>query len=375
MNRPLVLGCMLAAILPAGAETSGDNKPQQQPASVLVETTVLQQGSLPRIVRSYGSVEPAATAQQRIVAPLSAVVGEVNVHQGQEVAAHAPLVRLVPSPKAQSAYFEARSAVKVARELVARTRKLLAQHLATGQQLADAQKSESDARSNLAALQAQGAAGPTVLKAPFRAIVTSVATRAGAIVSEGSDLLELARPDGLVLQVGIVPDEAAAIEPGQNVRITPLGKAAPVSGRVLLRGSIVDSKTGLVPVEIRLPRGKLLLGQMATAAIMTGETKGYVVPHVAILVDDKGRTYVMQTLDRVAKKVLVQVLDSNGEKDVIAGKLDAAAPVVLAGNHQLNDGMRVRLRRADRGGKASGKNGAHDSKETTDGDAGRTSQR
>jgi RND family efflux transporter MFP subunit len=269
-------------------------------------------------------------------------VGQIYVRQGQIVEPGAPLVRLVPGPKTTASYAQAKSALNVASQLVERTRKLLGGHLATDQQLADALKTESDARSELAAMEAQGAAGPHILAAPFRAIVTGITGSAGSIVSEGSALLDLAKPDGLVLQVGVVPEQAAAIEAGEKVKIMPLG-GEPVSGEVLMRGSIVDATNGMVSVDIRLPAGKFLLGQMASAAITTGETQGYIVPHEAILVDDKGKTYVMQAVDLVAKKVSVRVLDSNGEKDVIDGKLNDAAPVVLAGNHQLDDGTKVHM--------------------------------
>ena len=305
----LLVACVLASIFLAGAELGGDSKSDDTGASVLIETTELQQGSLPHIVRGYGTVQASSSAGWTVMAPLSTVVGQIYVRPGQVVAADAPLIRLVPTPKTVAAYAQAKSAVAVAAQLVERTQKLLAQHLATEQQLADAEKSLSDARSELAAQEAQGAAGPNVLKAPFRAIVTTIVTSPGAIVSEGSNLLDLAKPEGLVLQVGVVPEQAALIESGEKVEIMPLGKAAPAAGQVLQRGSIVNSTNGLVSVEIELPRGKFLLGQMATAAITTGETKGYIVPHAAILVDDKGQTYVMQAVNMVARKVAVHVLE------------------------------------------------------------------
>jgi hypothetical protein len=42
---------------------------------------------------------------------------------------------------------------------------------------------------------------------------------------------------------------------------------------------------------------------------------------------------------------------SDGAKDVIAGPLDPAAPLVLTGNYQLTDGMRIREANAQGTGK------------------------
>jgi len=309
---------------------------------VLVEVTSLRKGSLPRIVTAYGRVDASSSARRTVMAPLSAVVDEVYVRPGEQVAKDAPLMRLVPGPKTAASYAQANSALHVASQLVDRTRKMVEQHLATGQQLADADKSLSDARATLTALQAQGAGGPDVLRAPFDAIVTGLSISPGAIVTEGSVLADLARRDGLVLKVGVIPASVQPIAPGNEVSITPIGERVFV-GKVLSRGSVVDLTTGLVAVEISLPPGKGLPGEMAEAAITTGEVRGYVVPHEAILVDDLGKPYVVQAVNMIARKVAVRVLGADEGADVIDGQLDIAAPVVLAGNHQLDDGMKVRL--------------------------------
>jgi membrane fusion protein, multidrug efflux system len=226
---------------------------------------------------------------------------------------------------------------------VASTRKLAAGHLATAQQLADAQKSESDARSQLQALDAVGAGGSHVIRAPFRAIVTTLSTTPGSIVAEGTALLDLAAPQSLVLNVGVVPAQAAAIHANDAVAVRLIGGAQPVAAKVLVCGAVAEADTGLVPVEISLPSGGFLPGEMAQAAITTGEMQGYVVPHAAILADDSGNPYVVQAVDGVAHKVPVQVLVARGSQDVISGKLDPRAPLVLSGNYQLDDGMKVRL--------------------------------
>jgi membrane fusion protein, multidrug efflux system len=311
--------------------------------SVLVTLTRLKQGSLPHVVTGYGTVEPSAAGHKTVMAAVSAVVAEVDVRLGEEVAAGAPLLRLAPSPATAASYTQAKSALAVAERLAASTRKLLLAHLATVQQLADAEKSESDARSALQALEAVGAAGPHVIRAPFRAIVTAVSTTPGSIVAEGAALLDLAAPAGLVLNVGVVPAQAAAIHANDTAAVQVIGGSQSVPAKVLLCGAVAEADTGLVPVEISLPHGGFLPGEMARAAITTGEMRGYVVPHEAILVNGSGEPYVVQAVNGIAHKVRVRVLDAHGEQDVISGALNARAPLVLSGNYQLHDGMKVRL--------------------------------
>jgi RND family efflux transporter MFP subunit len=310
---------------------------------VLVKTTHVQRGSLPRIVMTYGTVQAEASARDTIVAPVSAVVGQVYVHVGEAVAGGAPLVLLVPSPATRAAYTQAASALEVARDSVRRTRELLGELLATRQQLADAEKSESDARAALAALRAQGAAGPTSLRAPSQALVTTVSASVSALVTEGTPLLELARANGLVLTVGVVPDQAAAIAAGDPASVMPIGETQSYPTKVLSRGSVVEPGSGLVPVRIALPPGAFLPGQAAQAAVTVGMMHGYVVPHEAVLIDDDGDTYVVQVVRGIAKIVHVRVLGMHADRDAIDGSLDVEAPLVLSGNYQLQDGMRVRF--------------------------------
>lgn len=319
-------------------------------SSVLVKLTKLRTGSLPRTIAVFGTVETSDKAKQTVMAPASAIVTAIYVKPGEEVTKGAPLVRLGPSPGTAAAYTKALSALSTAHALVQRTQDLLDQHLATQQQLADARKSESDAEATLAALRAEGAASPQTLQAPFRSIVTNVSTAPGTIVNPGTALLNLARSNALVLHAGVVPERANEIRQGDPANVTSLGSAGIVSGKVTLRGSIVDSRTGLVPIEIALPTGSFLPGEMAKAEIITGKIKGYVVPHEAVLVNDDGAPYVVQATNMVARIVPVQLLLSAGRKDVVAGALDPKSPLVLAGNYQLENGMKVRVATPNAGG-------------------------
>jgi RND family efflux transporter MFP subunit len=319
-------------------------------SSVLVQLTRLEKGSLPQIVTAYGNVGASPAARRTVVAPLAAIVEAIFVREGEEVEGGMPLVRLLPSPATAAAYSQARTALTVARQLVGRTQTMLAQRLATGQQLADAEKTEADAQAALAALEAEGAGGAQTLRAPFRAIVTRVAASAGALVAQGAGLIEIDRPEGLVLQVGVVPAEAVAIRPGDKAAVIALGATAAFAGTVVLRASVVDPATGLVPVEIAVPGDRFLRGEMAQARIVTGEALGYVVPHAAVLVDNRGAPYVVQAPRRIAKLVPVRIIGSDGAKDVVAGPLDPKAPLVLSGNHQLKNGMAVRVAGRPAGG-------------------------
>ncbi len=334
---PIVVVLFLAA---AGV-ASGAEGPDRSP-SVLVRLTRLEKGSLPQVVEAFGRAEPTPAARQAIQAPVAAVVDAVYVKSGQEVAKGAPLIRLGPSPATAESFEKAKSALRAAQEDERRTASLAVQHLATGQQLAQARKAVADAQASLSALQAVGADSARTLNAPFAAVVTQVAASPGALVGQGGPLLDLAMPSDLTLRVGLTPAQAATVKKGDPATITPLGAMSHFSGRVLARGAMIDPQTGLVSIEIEPQSGALLPGQTAQAAITVAQVEGYVVPHEALLIDERGAPYLVQAKDGAAHIVPVRVLLAAGDKDVVAGALDPMAYLVLSGNYQLKEGMRVR---------------------------------
>ncbi len=336
------LVAVLAAGIPPHLSAAADEQAPQAQMSVLVRTIPVKRGSLPRTLTAYGMAKADPTARESVVAQISAVVATVHVRTGQAVQKGTPLLELRPTPTTRAAYAAALSQQRTAADALARTRQMEADLLATGQQLAAAEKADSDARAALSALRSQGADGPSVVRASFAAVVTAVSAVPNSIVAEGAPLVELAKPTGLVLSAGVVPAQAALIERGDAALVEAIGRAGSFTSRVTLRGSAVDVTSGLVPVEIALPQGALLPGETARASITVGEAQGFVVPHAAILANDQGAAYVVQVVAGVAKSVPVRILASAGEQDAIEGPLDAKAPLIVEGNHQLQDGMKVR---------------------------------
>lgn len=306
--------------------------------SVLVSLTPLTAGSMPVKITTYGRVVPAQKARRTLSAPVAAEVRDVEVRTGQTVTKGESLVTLVPSPQTRADYKQAQLALKVAKHLLARSRQLFASHLETAAQLAQDEKTEADARARLDALTEEGANGPNTLKAPFNAIVMKIDVSSGSFVSQGSSVVELARPEGLVFRTGLVPALAMEVKMGDEAKITPFSGSGDYQGKVILRGSVVGTDNGLVPIDVSLPDSALLTGEMGQVEINTGLKSGYIVPHSALLLNPSGQTYIVQSVHMVAKIVLVKVLSSEHGKDLVEGKVVAGAPVVTTGNYQLDNG-------------------------------------
>jgi len=336
------------AVAVSGVLSSGtvmaDDAPSSANVSALVHVVPLRRGSLPITINAFGQVKPAATAMEVVTAPIDAKVKSVVVQMGQMIAKNAPMVTLAPSPDAAASYKQAQIAVAHAQTVLERDRSLAKARLATQTQVAGAEKDLADAQSAVDVLIKKGAQGPLTFKAPFDAIVLKVDVGPGSVVVLGGPLIELARPDGLMVALGVDPARALSVKAGDPVSLSPLnaGKKK-LSGKVLLRSAVVDSNTGLVPVQVSFPAGTLLIGENVHATISVGQQSGYLVPHAAVLINGDGDTYVVQAIGTVAKKVNVKVVGSNGDSDVIDGNLDSKAPIVLAGNYQLDNGTKLRI--------------------------------
>jgi RND family efflux transporter MFP subunit len=345
MKKSLIFAFALvgSGIFSSGA-VMADDADSGAHVSALVHVAPLSRGSLPITISAFGQVKPAATAKEIVTAPIDAKVESVAVQMGQVITKNTPMVTVAPSPDAAASYTQAQIAVAHAHTVLERDKSLAKAHLATQTAVAGAEKDLADAQSAVDVLVKKGAQGPLTFKAPFDAIVLKVDAGPGSVVTLGGPLIELARPDGLMIELGVDPARALSVKAGDPVSLSPLnaGKQK-LSGKVLLRSAVVNSDTGLVSVQVSFPAGTLLIGENVHATITVGQHSGYLVPHAAVLIDGGGGAYVVQAIGMVAKKVNVQVTGSDGDTDVIDGKLDPKAPIILEGNYQLDNGTKLRI--------------------------------
>ncbi len=332
------LAALCAAIMVAGPARADDGGT----VTVTVNLIPLRKGSLPTSVTTYGRVVPSHKARQTLFAPVATRVSTVEVREGEMVNKGAPLVTLEPSPETRANYKQAQLALTVARRLLVRSRRLAGSHLETAAQLAQDEKTEADAKTTLDALKEEGANGPNTLTAPFDAVVMNIPASTGSYLAQGAPVVELARPSGLVFRTGVVPAQVVNIKLGDEAVITPFSGSGTFHGKVVLRGSVVSTLNGLIPIEISLPHSPLLTGEMGKVVINTGTRQGYIVPHEAVLLNTSGQTYIVQSIHGSAKLVPVTVVTSKGDKDLIQGNLVAGAPVVGTGNYQLDNGTKIR---------------------------------
>ena len=344
-------------LLPLAALAQGGQQP-----SVLVTAETPRKGSLPRTLVAYGTVQASPDGGSETMSLLrGGQVTEVFAFAGQTVQQGQKLLVVQADPAAVSAYQQAVAALSLAQGDRARASRMLAQHLATRDQLAQADKAVADAQASLDALKRAGGGSPSqTLKADFDGVVANLLVSKGARVAAQAPLLTLARSSRLVASVGVEPslrDQVAANQPAQ---VEPLYASGSLKGRVASVSAMLDPATRLVPVLIDPSPdgpggGGLLPGSPVRATVQVGQMTGWLAPRDAVLTDAKG-PYAFQVNGGKAVRVDVRIVGTAGGTTVIAGPLDPSRPLVTGGNYQLQDGIAVRETPPDPAATAS-KNG------------------
>ncbi len=336
-RRPGLRGVALAAGLCLAAPPA-----RADDGTVQVRTVVPARGTAPDLVAAFGSAGPALGGGMTLSLQQDGRVLAVKVTPGETVHAGQGLIEFGASASASSSYEQAKTALDLARSERAHVAQLLAQRLATRDQLGQADKAASDARFTLAALTQQGFGQSTrTLAAPFDGIVATVPVAAGDHVQPGTPMVTLTRLDGLVVTVGLDAAERTRVRPGLAARLQPLAGGGPIDGRVIRVDGVLNPRTRLVDTDIAVPVGSVLSGAAYAASITVGTLSGWKLPHAAVLIDGDG-AYVFQVGDGRqaghAVRVGVAVLAEAGADDMVSGPIMPGRRVVVEGSYQLDDG-------------------------------------
>lgn len=325
----------------------GSSQPQADATptpTTLVSVVRPQQGSLPRVIESYGTAAPSANGLVTLSVPQPGQVTAVPVVAGASVRAGQPIVVFAVAPSARSTYSQAVDALKAAQEQRRTTAQLLGQQLATRDQLVQADKAVADARVFLTALRAEGAgAGTITLRAPAAGVVNTVPVAPGDRTQPGQALATIARAGSVLVTVGVDPALREQLRVGAPVALGRLdGGGSPVHGQVRRVDAALNPRTRQVDVDIGYPAGAILPGEAVRVAIRTGEASGWVVPHRAVVMGADGKAQVFQVVGGKARAVPVELIVSQADRDAVAGPLDPAAALIVDGAYQVTDGDPVR---------------------------------
>jgi len=324
------------------AGCGGSTEAPDADATALVSTAPPTRGTAPVWLTAYGSATPSQTGTVTLSVNQPGQVTRLVATSGAKVHAGEAILIFAVAPTARTQYEQAATQVRLAREQRDTTRRLLAQQLATNDQMTQAEKAVADAETALAALAKEGAASAVqIIRAPFDGVVTTIPVAQGDRTQPGAALATVARSNGIVITVGVPAGQAVQVRQGQDARVRLLDGGAFVAGRVVRVDGTVNPQTKLVDVDVGVPAGTVLSGTGTQVDIATATRSGWLVPHQAVVTAD-GDPHLFQIAAGKAKQVTVTILSPGAKTDLVDGPIDARLPLIVDGAYQVSSGASVR---------------------------------
>jgi RND family efflux transporter MFP subunit len=317
-----------------GAESGADDA-GLTPSAVIRQVMPLR-GRFDDVVVTYGQGAAGSGGSRVLTLPLDVTLTGMDVVAGQHVHVGQRLATFAPSKAAAAARIAARSSVIVAREQRDRIARLLGNHLATNDQMAQADKALHDAEATFAAQDTPD----DVLRAPADGTVIGIETQRGALVTAGAPLMTFADGDRIGFAGGIEPVDMPRVHPGDTVALRSLSGGVALTGRVTAVAGAVDPVSRLVDVRVSAA-SPLVQGAAYRAEIAVGKLEGWRVPADAVVGDDGARA-VWQVVQGKAHRVAVTVVAQRGAEALVEGPIDSSRPLATVGAAQLDEGLQVR---------------------------------
>ena len=328
----------------AGEPASGDNAEHKVKPEVRVAT--LRRSSISQPLIAYGVVTSQSADVRVLSVPFESRVTRMLVSPGQEVAQDAPLAEVEPSPATRLALEEATNAVDAAQRTLDQTKQRFDEKLATNAELQTAENDLRTARGRLQNLEQGGVSrsGSRVITAPAPALVSKIDVQLGQVVPATGPLIELAAQQRIEVRLGVEPDDATYLRPGQEVKLRQArdSQQSVGAGQIRLISKRISTDTRLVDVFVSVPTDlHLLLDSFIVGEMVKQTSEGLIVPRSAVLPDEDANVLFTVADNHAVKHAVELGVETDAEVEVLAKDLKVGMPVVVEGNYELEDGMEV----------------------------------
>ncbi|MDF1503175.1 efflux RND transporter periplasmic adaptor subunit [Roseisolibacter sp. H3M3-2] len=342
-------GGVLAAWKNAAAGEAAAGAPPEPVETVVAATAA------PREHRATTSAIGTVLATRSVTLrnELPGTVRAVALRPGQIVEPGTVLVALDVS--VERAELEAqRAQARLAQTLLARTERMAAERAASTTELDQARAEQQVALAQIARIEALIAR--KTIRAPFRARVGIADVHVGQFLDAGTVLTTLQGIDGAAhVDFSVNQAVAAALRPGQALRVLAAPGTVPVVARVVAVDARVDPETRTAAVRARVADADRAPAPGASVRVETpvGETRDAVaVPASALRKGPAGEHVFVIAPDSAgvprARLRAVRAGPLVGDEVVIVDGLRPGERVAAAGSFKLHDAARVVTRAATR---------------------------
>lgn len=326
----------------SGCQPATDAENAAPTATVLVQPVRTE--DFEERLTAYGSVEFAPAQMHAVIAQAESQVAEVWVSQGAQVRKGQSLLRLIPTEATRIDVDKARRDATTAATEAARIGRLFDKGLATNSELETAKANAASAAQLRDSLAARIGAG-IVLRAPSAGIVDGLTAQANDVIATGTVIARIADASATRVRLGLEAEDASKIPAGaatQIVNLTPGAKA--VASRIDDVDPRVDPQSRMASAVVTLPATSGLAAGISVRAsiVMATHRDALIVPRTAVLYDGDATSVFVVDKGEAHRRPVKVGLHSDTDIEVLSG-LRANESVVVSGNYELDDGMKIQI--------------------------------
>jgi len=347
-------GALLLATVSCGgsAEAGEDTEVANEQAAeafsrvINVETSPIVTEDFEEVVRLTGTV--AANRDVVISAEESGRITAVYLDRGRRVRTGASIARI--AAVGLTAQVEQARAMSNLAEETWKRRQRLYEEDQVGSELAYLEAKYSAEQAAAAVVALEDRLAKTVIRAPFPGVLEDRMIEIGSMVSPGVPVARVIDLDPVKIRAGVPERYALDVRQGASASVTfdVLGEEV-FRGIVTFVGSAVDPQSRTFPVEFEIPNAeeKIKPEMVANVRVVRGErAAAIVIPQDALVrVEDGYVAFVVEgTGDEATARVRrIERGPSQSNRVVVEAGLAVGDRLVVVGQHQVEDGDRVRV--------------------------------
>lgn len=336
---------LAAALLSLAAAGCGNGASPEAPRPVPVRVAPVETAPMDPAIRAVGLLGTAD--EVKLSFKTGGVVAAVLVEQGAGLHKGQLLATLMQDEVA-AAVAQARALAAKADRDLARGRALLADEVATREQLENLMTARDVARAALRA--AEFNARFSQIEAPGDGILLRRLAEPGELVAPGQPVLVAGLTGGgWIVRATLADRDIVRIAPGARASITvDAYPGRQFEGTVTEMASAADPRSGTYEVKLAVdPQdARFLSGMVAKVEFDAAAADNVPVVPVSALLEADGSAavvYVVAPGEDVARRVAVRIGRLIGEHVEVVGGVEPGAQVVVEGAAYLRDGALVRL--------------------------------
>jgi len=343
--HPLLTASLLLSVMVTLAACNKAGSTTSTSSARAVEAATVRAGTVSERLRIVGVLAPKD--EVRLSFKTGGVIEAITVEEGSVVRRGQVLASL-RSTEVDAQVRQAREAAEKAQRDLIRGRALLADEVATREQVEDLSTLAESARAGLSA--AIFNARYARIEAPGDGVVLRKLAQANELIQAGQPVLSVSSLDrGWIVRGSFADRDVVRVRRGDSAEVTldafPGRKFA---GRVQEVGSSADPQTGTFNVEFRIdPAGAAFASGMVAKLAMNrapvGASSLPVVPLTALIAANGDEAYVFTLNGDIAQRRTVRLGAMDALHATVLDGIAVGERLVTEGAAYLNDGDHIRV--------------------------------